>query len=458
MAVAARIAVLAGLASLPACGARATPAIDLATCVQALRAELPGQPPVRRETFERYTRDVTDLRPTIEQASSTQPEFTVPVWDYLARLVDEQREADGRAILERESVSLARIESRHGVEAAVAVAVFGVETDYGRVAGRHPVVDATLSRACLNLSSRERRAHFFAALWLLQEGLVRPESFRGSWAGAFGLTQFMPGTFVQSMDDGDGDGTVDIIGSAPDALATTARYLRGLGWVPGLRWGVEVQVPAALRTVWNAPEREHACLEATSSTPPVGRCRRVDDWSGAGVTRIDGTALVAPASETSAADAPWRGDTVAALLMPGGPEGPAWLVTRNYQSAWRYNRADAYALAIGLLADRLQGRPPLRSAWPTDDGGLSRAEFTELQALLRQRGHCEVTADGRDGPLTRQAVATESAARGLPATGRAGARLFAAMRGDVSADATDPPVAADSGCATPAAAAASGPR
>jgi glucose-6-phosphate 1-epimerase len=433
------------------------PAIDLASCVQALRAELPGQPPVRRETFERYTRDVTDLRATIEQASSAQPEFTVPVWDYLARLVDEQREADGRAILGRESASLARIESRHGVDAAVAVAVFGVETDYGRVAGRHPVVDATLSRACLNLSSRERKAHFFAALWLLQEGLVRPDSFRGSWAGAFGLTQFMPGTFVQSMDDGDGDGTVDIISSAPDALATTARYLRGLGWVSGLPWAVEVKVPAPLRTVWNAPEREHACLETMSSAPPVGRCRRVEDWAGAGVTRIDGMALVEVPNGKNAGETPWRGDTVSALLMPGGTDGPAWLITRNYQAAWRYNRADAYALAIGLLADRLQGRPPLRTAWPTDDGGLSRAEFAELQAMLRQRGHCEVTADGRDGPRTRQAVVIESTARGLSATGRAGAKLLASLRSEALADLPARPGAADSGCMAPEAAAASAP-
>src|SRR6185436_15094914 len=111
--------------------------------------------------------------------------------------------------------------------------------DYGRVGGTWPVVDATLSRACLNLKSAERKQHFFAALWLLQEGVVRREDFKGSWAGAFGMTQFMPATFARHMSDGDGGPAADIIHSVPDALATTARYIRGLGWNEGLPWGVE---------------------------------------------------------------------------------------------------------------------------------------------------------------------------------------------------------------------------
>ncbi|MDL2336199.1 MAG: lytic murein transglycosylase, partial [Pseudomonadota bacterium] len=214
---------------LAAC-AQGHAATDLASCLRVLRLELPTQPPVRPDSFDRFTATAEDLRPLIEQASTTQPEFKLPVWDYLARLVDAQRETDGRAVLARETTALAALERRHAVDAATVVAVFGVETDYGRVPGRYPVLDTTLSRACLNLASRERKAHFFAALWLLQEGLVHAETFRGSWAGAFGLTQFMPGTFVQNMDDGDNSGTVDIIDSVPDALATTARYLKGLGW------------------------------------------------------------------------------------------------------------------------------------------------------------------------------------------------------------------------------------
>lgn len=423
--------------------AQAQPAPDLPTCLRVLRHELPAQPPVRADSFDRYTRSVEDLRPLIDQSSAAQPEFKLPIWDYLARLVDAKREADGRAVLQRHAAALLDIEHRHGVDAATAVAVFGVETDYGRVPGRYPVVDATLSRACLNLGSRERKAHFFAALYLLQEGLVKPDTFRGSWAGAFGLTQFMPGTFLKNMDDGDGSGDIDIIASVPDALATTARYLSGLGWVAGLPWGVEVSVPRENAAPWNALERDHGCLESPAAD---GLCRGVAQWAAAGVHRIDGSALLPPdASDGS----PWRADTVAALLMPAGVDGPTWLVTRNFQAAWRYNRADAYALAIGLLADRLRGDPAPRTAWPTDDAALSRAEFVELQALLLRLGHCDVTADGHDGPRTRAAIAAEEAAQGWLPSGRGGAKLLAALRA-VAAQAGRIPDPLPSDCAASA--------
>ncbi|MDO9314263.1 MAG: lytic murein transglycosylase [Burkholderiaceae bacterium] len=419
--------------------AQPQPAADFGSCVRSLRAELPKQPPLSVESFDRYTRSAEDLRPLIEKSTVTQPEFKLPVWDYLARLVDAQRVTDGRAVLEREAVVLAGIERRHAVDAATAVAVFGVETDYGRVTGRYPVVDATLSRACLNLASRERKAHFFAALWLLQEGLVRPDTFRGSWAGAFGLTQFMPGTFMENMDDGDASGTIDIVASVPDALATTARFLKGLGWTAGLPWGIEVSVPRDQAQPWNALERDHACLEAAT---PAGLCRRVEQWTAAGVRRIDGGPLLPQDADR---DAPLRSDTSAALLMPAGVDGPAWLVTRNYQAAWRYNRADAYALAIGLLADRLRGAPPMQAAWPTDDAALSRAEVVELQTLLRQRGHCDVTADGHDGPRTRSAIEAEETLLGNTPTGRAGARLLTALRAAVQLEPVVPAACAETG-------------
>ncbi len=418
--------------------AQAQAAPDLPSCLQTLRQELPTQPPVRAESFDRYTRSVEDLRPLIEQSSAAQPEFKLPIWDYLARLVDPKREADGRAMLQRHAAALDGITRRHGVDAATAVAVFGVETDYGRVAGRYPVIDATLSRACLNLGSRERKAHFFAALYLLQEGLVQPDTFRGSWAGAFGLTQFMPGTYLKNMDDGDGSKDIDIIASVPDALATTARYLSGLGWIAGLPWGIEVSVPRDSAVSWNALEADHGCLEPSAAP---GRCRSVGQWAASGVRRIDGSPLL-PADARRAS--PWQADTRAALLMPAAPDGPAWLVTRNFQAAWRYNRADAYALAIGLLADRLRGDPLPLTAWPTSDPALSRAEFVELQALLLRRGHCDVTADGRDGPRTRAAITAEEAVQGWTPSGRGGVKLLGALRTAAAASSRLPtPVPAD---------------
>ena len=397
--------------------------LPFATCIDNLRRELPQHPQVRAETFESQTREVQDLRIMILAATGSQPEFKLAVWDYIARLVDTQRIADGKAVLTAQAVPLQAIAGRRGVDAATAVAVFGVETDYGRVEGRYPVVDATLSRACLDSNSKERKRHFFAALWLLQQGLVKTESFRGSWAGAFGLTQFMPGTFVTYMDSGEGTGAaIDIVRSAPDALATTANFVAASGWVEGLRWGVEVKRSKELARGLSAAEREHGCLGvgASNKSDKSDKCRSVDQWAALGVK---------PVAARGAATAPaLPGDTLAALFAPAGDDGPAWLVTRNYQALWQYNRADTYALAIGLLSDALRGDPPMRAEWPTEDLGLGRAEMRELQGELVLRGHTEVSIDAYDGPLTRAAIRVEERGLGWPETGRAGARLLRALR------------------------------
>jgi lytic murein transglycosylase len=408
---------------------QAEEAAGLEPCIGALRAELPRHPEVTRDTFDTYTRGVQDLRPVIEAATQSQPEFKIPIWDYLARRVDAERIAEGRELLQREAQALRGIRERQGIDGATVVAVFGVETDYGKFHGRYPVVDATLSRACLNLASSERKSHFFAALWLLQQGLVQPDEFRGSWAGAFGMTQFMPGTFIHYMDDGDGSGKPDILHSPADALATTARYLKGLGWLPDVPWGVEVRVPAELAAQANALEGDHACL-ANPNAGVAGKCRSVQQWAAQGVSMVSGEPLLGK-GRAGALPADLR----TALLMPAGPTGPAWLVTPNYQAVWRYNRADTYALAIGLLADALRGGPAVAARWPTDDPGLSRAELRELQGLLRQHGHCDVTADGREGPLTRAAIEAEEAHHNMPVSGRAGLLVLLALRASASAEA-----------------------
>jgi lytic murein transglycosylase len=403
------------------CAAAAVQAQEVgpfAGCIGALRAALPRHAEVRAETFDGYTRDAQDLRPVIRAATESQPEFRLPVWDYLARLVDSQRIADGKEVLSTQAGPLQAISARHGVDAATAVAVFGVETDYGRVGGRYRVVDATLSRACLDLKSRERERHFFAALWLLQEGLVQPDNFRGSWAGAFGMTQFMPGTFVAYMDKGEGSGPVDIVGSAADGLATTARYIASLGWSAGLRWGVEVTPPQGAARELIAAERDHGCLSAADLG---GKCRTVEQWAALGVSALGASTDAGPPPALPPG-------TRAALLAPGGADGPAWLVTRNYQAVWQYNRADTYGLAIGLLSDALRGDPPMRTAWPTDDVGLSRPDMRALQQRLLALGHADVVVDGYDGPRTQEAIRAEERRLGWSETGRAGAKIARALK------------------------------
>ncbi|MBS0447979.1 MAG: lytic murein transglycosylase [Proteobacteria bacterium] len=416
---------LAALALLLAAGhaelrAQAAPAPGWQACIASLRADLRSYPQISAAAFDKRTAAAQDLRATISVAAAAQPEFQLPIWDYVARLADAQRAADGRDLLQRQTGVLPGIERRYGVDRATLVAVLGVETDYGRVAGRYPVLDMTLSRACLAPASQERRRHFFAALSLLEDGSVAADEFRGSWAGAFGLTQFMPGTFTAYRAKGDerDASPVDIYHSVPDALATTASFLASLGWQAGLPWGVEVRVPAAL--AGRAAEASgHGCLLKAA---PAAPCAGIARWQRDGVVRIDGRALDAPGGKRLDAD------TRAALLMPAGPAGPAWLVTRNYEAVWRYNRADAYALAIGLLADALRGEPPMRAPWPTDDPGLSRAEFREAQQLLVALGHDKVVPDGLDGPNTRDAVRAEERAAGWPESGRTGMKMLQRLR------------------------------
>jgi glucose-6-phosphate 1-epimerase len=196
-----------------------------------------------------------------------------------------------------------------------------------------------------------------------------------------------------------------------------------------------VRVPEALAASSNALEGAHQCLDASRI---AGKCRSLRDWAALGVQAVDGSPLLEAASRRPLGNE----DTNAALLMPAGPQGPAWLVTRNYQAFWGYNHADSYALAIGLLADALRGEPPQQTAWPTDDPGVSRTELRELQQRLHDAGHCEIVADGREGPLTQAAIRAEESRRALPETGHAGQRLLRLLRQQAPAPAAGASAAA----------------
>jgi lytic murein transglycosylase len=410
------LALLSALASTTSL-AKAAPERHGADCITRLRADLPQFRQVQATTFDQHTRLAEDVRPAIQSASRSQPEFQTPIWDYLARLVDQRRINDGMAVIAQEAAHLQRIGLRHGVDPATVVAIFGIESDFGRHKGKFKVIDATLARACLDLSSKEKKAHFFAALWLVQQALVEAENFRGSWAGAFGMTQFMPGTYLRHMTDGDGDGRIDTVSNRADALATTASYLQSLGWTPGLPWGIEVRAPEDLARQASSKQREHACL----ATGEVGvHCRRLDQWASLGLRLADGRALL---NQPTDPDPDWPAlgpSSVLALLTPAGAQGPAWLVSRNFQALWHYNRADAYALAVGQLSSALRGDPPQSGVWPDAEAtlALSRKDTAELQTWLLAQGHCALVADGYDGPVTREAIRVEERRRGLPESGR----------------------------------------
>jgi lytic murein transglycosylase len=379
-------------------GATVATADNFPACLLALRGTALGAD-VDSATFDKATRGLAP-NPEVLALAEVQPEFKTPIWDYLAGLVDEERVIDGRAMMARWNEALSTAESRFGVDKATITAVWGVESDYGRSFGTRPVIQSLATLAC---SSNRRAAYFrqelIAALKILQHGDIDPAQFNGSWAGAFGHTQFMPSTFLRIAVDLDGDGRKDLINSVPDALGSTAAYLHKSGWVKGAGWGFEVRLPAHY-------------------AGPAGRGRKepMAAWAARGLTRIDGGPLGSGPS--------------AGLLLPAGPNGPAFLVTRNFDAIYSYNAAESYSLAISILSDRLRGSPGIVAAWPTSDPGLSRAERREMQTLLMRRGYdLDGKADGVIGTKTRQAILDFQSKSGLNRDGRASLSVLSALRG-----------------------------
>ncbi len=330
-------------------------------------------------------------------AAARQPEFTLPIWDYLAAVVDSERVADGRERLLAWAPVLDRIEASSGVDRHVLVAIWGVETDFGRVLGGRSLVRSLATGACHGRRQAFFTAQLVAVLEILASGDIAPGDLIGSWAGAFGQTQFMPTTYRTLAVDGDGDARRDIVGSIPDALASSANYLRRAGWSLGEDWGYEVKVPGRYRGRSGPRYRQ-----------PAAR------WAALGIRRVDGR--------------PLDGAGTAALLRPAGPRGPAFLVFRNWRAIHAYNPAGAYALAVAHLADRMRGRGDFITPWPTTDRGLSRVERREVQERLRSRGHDVGQADGVIGSKTRAAIERVQAELGLPVDGRAGGNLLDALR------------------------------
>ena len=367
-------------------------------CIAGLRApaEAAG---VTDATFDRHALTLTPdmgVLPLLDR----QPEFTTALWDYLAALVDSRRIAQGKERLATYAPLLAEVQTRTGVDPATVVAVWGVESDYGQNFGQRPLLQSLGTLACFGRRQAFFRSELFEVLKIVQRGDVRAEDLKGSWAGAFGHTQFMPSTYNRIAVDFDGDGRRDLVGSIPDALGSTANYLVKSGWRTGQPWGYEVIVPAGFNTAL------------------AGRTNRraLSEWQAMGVARVDGGSIDLPA------------DTRAAVLLPTGREGPAFLVFKNYDAIYSYNAAESYALAISLLSNALRGEPGLRTPWPTDDLGLGRDERVELQRLLAARGYDVGAIDGVLGSASREAIRKEQARLGMTPDGRAGQKLLRQLR------------------------------
>ncbi len=395
------------------------PAFDAWAADFVARSEQAGGPSaVLRREFAGLTPD-----PRVLALDGRQPEFSKPVSDYIKGAVNDARTASARTHMAAVP-QLPAIASQYGVPAEVLVSVWAMETGFGAIMGDFDVLRALATLAAQGRRRAWAEAQITALIKIIATGEASRAQLKGSWAGAMGQTQFEPETFLTTAVDGDGDGKRDIWGSPADALASAANLLAKAGWQTGQSWQAEVILPAGF---------DYGLAEGEKRIPAA--------WAALGARRA--------APEMARA-----GDAVAAaqLLLPCGAGGPAFLAFPNHFVIRQYNNSVAYALAVGLLADRLAGAPPLTKAWPAEIP-LSLADRIAAQDALAKLGFDPGSADGLIGANTRAALRAWQKARGLPADGY----LSVDLVGRLVAEATLGVGAVAAPAATPAAVPAAKP-
>lgn len=313
--------------------------------------------------------------PRVIELDRRQPEFTQTFANYFNTRINEERIQRGRELYAKHRALLDRIQHESGIPAQFLVSFWGLETNYGGHFGDWSVIDSLATLAC-----DARRSAFFTqellnAMRIVDAGDITAERMVGSWAGAMGHMQFMPSTFLRYAKDVDGDGRRDLWGSIPDAMGSAANFLRQLGWVSGLNWGQEVRLPQSFD--YSLAGRDQMLSLA--------------EWTKLGITTVTGATL-APAEQR------------AALLVPSGYQGPAFLVTKNFYIIMRWNRSEFYALSVGHLADRIAGAAPLHRAPLADPVKISREQVRQLQMDLSALGIDAGEPDGILGSATRKAI------------------------------------------------------
>jgi len=341
--------------------------------------------------------------PRVIELDNKQPEFSSTFWRYLDNAVSETRVNRGRALMQQNAGLLNRLEARYGVPGRYLVAFWGIETDFGRNTGDFSVVRSLATLAYDGRRGAYFRGEMFDALAILEHRDIDNAHMSGSWAGAMGQTQFMPSAFLKYAVDEDGDGRKNIWTSVPDALASVGNYMKSSGWEPSRGWGREVRLPPRFDAGLASLDTD--ANEAVKSTA---------QWASLGVRRADGGPL--PAT-----------DGPSALILPAGIGGPAFLVSGNYRVILKYNRSTFYALAVGHLADRLGGAPPLTAPHGSTEP-LRREDVLALQQGLQALGLLPGAPDGVAGNATRQAVRAFQRANGMPPDGYIDQNLIAAVR------------------------------
>ncbi|MFN3077041.1 MAG: lytic transglycosylase domain-containing protein [Alphaproteobacteria bacterium] len=296
---------------------------SLAEWIDGLRSEATGKG-IRAETLDRALNGVS-LLPRVVELDRKQPEFTLTYQGYMSRVVSEARVAQGRAMLAKHGPLLKEISRKYGVQASYIVALWGVETDYGRITGGFSVVPALVTLAYDGRRPAYFRKELMNALTILDQGDIAPQAMSGSWAGAMGQNQFMPSSYLKFAEDYDGDGRRDIWHTQADVFASTANYLARSVWNGSKSWGLPVRLTKDFDTSL-ATFKTHKSLA---------------EWSKLGIRRSNGKSLPS-------------GEQMAALVITDDLKGPAFLVYGNFEVIRKWNQSNLFALAVGQLADRIE--------------------------------------------------------------------------------------------------------
>src|SRR5438309_1669870 len=315
----------------------------------------------------------------------SQAEFVQVPADYIKEASIARLAAEGQRLMQKYQDALKAIEARFGVPASVVLAIWGRETDYGRYTLPYDAVRVLATQAYVGRRKDQYRNEFILALKILGEGNVARKDMRASWAGATGLTQFLPSEYYKHGVDLDGDGRIDIWHSVPDALASAAQQLVNKGWQSGVRWAYEVRAPSNADCTQGVPE----------VTKPSG------EWLRAGFVPVRGQTLSAAEQAQPAS-----------LLQPEGIYGPAFLTTKNYFVIKEYNFSDLYVLFVGHLSDRMTSPQPFATPWSAASQ-LRTRDVETMQRHLTRIGLYSDKLDGKAGMKTRAALGAYQKSAGL---------------------------------------------
>ncbi|MCK4207227.1 lytic murein transglycosylase [Brucella pituitosa] len=355
---------------------------------------------VSPSTFDRAFRGVDSPDPEVLRKARFQPEFNEPVWNYIDNRVNEHSVAVGQSMAKKWGPWLQRIEQRFSVDRNILLAIWSMESNYGEILKRDDVMMDTIRSLATLAYADQRRAKFgrtqlIAAMKILQTGDIDRGHLTGSWAGAMGHTQFIPTSYQAYAVDMDGNGKRDIWNSVPDALGTAANLLHRNGWQPGRTWGYEVVLPAGRKF-------------------PSGSLSAAE-WQRLGVVRANGRPF------------PDANEKVT-LKVLDGRQGPAFLMAKNFSVIKRYNNADKYALAVGLLADRIGGYQGLRQDWNRPFTPITMNEREELQTHLKALGYYDGNIDGKIGATSRKAIEAFQQRNGLQPDGHPSKEVLTILR------------------------------